>query len=375
MSQAQPILAARAKAHANIALIKYWGKRDEKLHLPAAGSLSLTLDGLWTETLVHFDGRESDALELNGEAQSGAPLAKVQRFLDLVRAEAPGQTPGGALVRSVNHVPTAAGLASSASAFAALAMAADAALGLALGPEALSRLARRGSGSACRSLFGGFARWNAGVAEDGLDSHAVGLSGAEAWGLRLVVAVVEAGPKPIGSREGMALTAQTSPFYPAWVAGQPADLAAAEAAIQARDLPTLGALAERNAMKMHATMLAAEPPFCYWRPASVACLEAIRGLRAQGIGVWATMDAGPNVKALCAEADAPAVAAALRALPGVAEVGSQGPGPAASVLARGAEALAWEGAAHHLEGKPEGHRLAQAASEAPPPALAQHPQA
>lgn len=331
--------AALAKAHANIALIKYWGKRDEALHLPAAGSLSLTLDGLWTETLVHFDGREADAFELNGQAQSGATLVKVSRFLDLVRAQAGGPV-GGAWVQSVNHVPTAAGLASSASAFAALAVAADAALGLALGPDALSRLARRGSGSACRSLFGGFALWQAGEAPDGHDSHALPLEGAEGWGLRLVVAVVEAGPKPIGSREGMALTAQTSPFYPAWVAGQGADLAAAQAAIARRDLPALGALAERNALKMHATMLAAEPPFCYWRPASVGCLEAIRALRAQGLGVWATMDAGPNVKALCAAEDAERVAEALRAVAGVEAVGVQGPGPAAQVLALGEAALA-----------------------------------
>ncbi|HEY9724236.1 MAG TPA: diphosphomevalonate decarboxylase [Oscillatoriaceae cyanobacterium] len=324
-------MRATARAHANIALVKYWGKRDEALHLPMNGSLSLTLDALYTTTKVTFEPALSeDRFVLDGQPAREADRAKVSAFLDRVRALA--NTRVRATVESANHVPTAAGLASSASAFAALAAASTRALGLSLDDEALSRLARVGSGSACRSIYGGFAEWRRGARADGLDSFAVPLASAEHWDLRMVVAVLEAGPKAVSSREGMRRTVASSVFYPGWLAGVEADLADARAAIAARDLDALGRVAEANALKMHATTLGATPPFTYWRGQTLVLLQAVAELRARGVGAYATIDAGPNVKVLCAPADLPTVQAALAAVSGVERLIVCAPGPGVTLL-------------------------------------------
>lgn len=316
---------ATARAHANIALVKYWGKRDERLFLPANGSLSLTLDGLFTTTTVAFGEGPQDRLVLDGVEVTGPGLEKVSRFLDLV-AGTPGQRPS-ALVTSRNDVPTAAGLASSASAFAALAMAATAALDRKPDAAELSRLARQGSGSACRSVFGGFVEWRRGERADGEDSHGVLVAPQDHWDVRMLVAVLARQPKAISSREGMRRTVETSPFYPGWLASVPHDLAAARAAVLARDLVALGAVAECSALKMHATTMGAQPPFTYLAPASWAVIQAVWAWRADGLPCYVTMDAGPNVKVLCAAADAGDVATRLRAMPVVTDVLTCGPGP------------------------------------------------
>lgn len=313
------------RAHANIALVKYWGKRDEALFLPANGSLSLTLDGLYTTTSVEYGDFAADRLVLDGVEQGGDALAKVSRFVDKVR-------PQGArvLVESQNHVPTAAGLASSASAFAALAVAASRAAGLALSPEELSRLARQGSGSACRSIWGGFVEWRRGSRADGMDSHGVPIAPQDHWDVRMLVAVLQKAPKAVSSREGMKRTVKTSPFYPGWLASVDQDLATARNAIQARDLGALGTVMEASALKMHATMLAAKPPFTYLRPASLSAIQAVWDARAEGLEGYLTMDAGPNVKVLCAARDAEAWQRRLAALPEVVEVLCCAPGPGVS---------------------------------------------
>lgn len=324
-------MRATARAHTNIALIKYWGKRDERLFLPTNSSVSLTLDGLYTETTVHFDpALDADAFSLNGGAAKPKETAQVFRFLDRIREQAGLST--RARVDSLNHVPTAAGLASSASGFAALAAAGAKAAGLELDDAALSRLARQGSGSACRSVFGGYVTWRMGQRPDGLDSHGVPLAPPDHWPLRMLVTVLEEAPKPIASRDGMRETVKTSPFYPGWLATVGADVATAEAAIARRDFTALGAVAEANALKMHATMLGAQPPFTYWQPATLALMHAVWALRASGVEAYFTMDAGPNVKVLCLPADEPAVAAALSAQPGVKSLISCGPGPGVSYL-------------------------------------------
>lgn len=319
-------MKATARAHANIALIKYWGKRDEALFLPTNGSLSLTLDRLFTTTTVAFsDAPGPDRFLLNGAEVGGPQAAKVSRFLDRVRALAGLEV--AAVVDSINDVPTAAGLASSASGFAALAAAASRAAGLALSAEDLSRLARQGSGSACRSIYGGFAEWRRGTAPDGHDSHAVPVAPQDHWDLRMLVTILEAGPKAVSSRDGMRETVATSPFFPGWLATIEQDLAAARSAVLARDFEALGTVAEANALKMHATMLGAEPPFTYLKPASLALWDVIWALRRDGVPAYFTMDAGPNVKVLVEPAHAGAVEAALRACPGVVDVIACGPGP------------------------------------------------
>jgi diphosphomevalonate decarboxylase len=223
-------------------------------------------------------------------------------------------------VTSENNFPTAAGLASSSSAFAALALAAAAAAGQPIDRARLSVIARQGSGSACRSLWGGFVEWRMGARADGTDSHGVPVAPADHWDLRLVVAVVSAEKKAVGSTDGMTRTAQTCPLFPGFVSSAPADVDQARSAVLARDLPLLGAAMERSTNKMHATMIATEPTVRYWKPVSVAVLDAVEAMRADGLSCYSTMDAGPNVKVLCATADAERVAATLRAVPGLVRV-------------------------------------------------------
>ena len=322
---------ASAVAPSNIALVKYWGKRDEALNLPAAGSLSMTLDGLSTHTTVTFvDHTGQDRLILGGIEQPPAKLGRVRRVLDAVRAAASLEAP--ALVVSKNDFPTGAGLASSASGMAALAMAAASAAGLDADTATLSRLARLGSGSACRSVLGGFAEWLPGERADGIDSIAVPVASAEHWPLRLLVAVVEEGPKPVSSSRGMASTAVTSPYYRAWLEGVPEHLALARRAIAERDFDLLARVAEASALRMHAAMMTGEPALIYFRPATLAVLDAVRALRAAGREAFFTIDAGPNVKVVAPESGASAVAEALSQVPGVRRIIPARVGPAARLV-------------------------------------------
>lgn len=321
-----------ARACANIALVKYWGKRDARLNLPAAGSLSLTLDALVTTTQVTFDpALTRDELVLDGAAAGPGELLRTSEFLDLVRAAAHIAT--RARVVSKNAFPTASGLASSASGYAALAVAATRAAGVALSPRALSILARRGSGSAARSVFGGFVRMHAGRSDDGSDAFAEPLGSPLTEQVRMVIAIVGGGAaKSHGSRDAMDHTAATSPLYRAWLELVPRDLAAAEAALAAGDLEQLGTIAEANALAMHASAIAARPAVIYWQPATLAALAEVRARRAAGLAAWATMDAGPHVKVLTTAGDAAAVAQALRGVPGVTDVAIAAAGGPAAIV-------------------------------------------
>jgi diphosphomevalonate decarboxylase len=325
------IRTAKAQACSNIALIKYWGKRDAALNLPTNGSLSLTLDGMTTSTTVHWDpGYTEDSVSLNGKILADSELAKMSKFLDLVRQQA-----GMALkakVESQNNFPTAAGLASSASGFAALALAASRAAGLELEPRQLSILARQGSGSASRSIFGGFAEWKKGEMPDGSDSYAEQLLPPDAWpDVRMLVVVLEPRPKPISSRAGMTQTVATSPMYPAWLETVGADLSTARHALFAHDLEALGTVAEANALKMHATMLTTLPTILYWQATTVALMHRVWELRRDGIPGWFTIDAGPNVKVLTDAAHAEQLADALGSVEGVERVLLCRPGQEASL--------------------------------------------
>ena len=324
-----------ARAGTNIALVKYWGKRDSALNLPAAGSLSLTLADFGSETTVRFaaDAAGTDGCDrvlFGGSPAEQKFATRVQRFLDLVRARAGIHLP--AEVATTNSVPTAAGLASSAAGFAALALAASRAAGLRLSPAELSALARRGSGSAARSIFGGFVEMSAGTRPDGTDAVACGLLDENAWDVRLCVSITAEGEKAIGSTAAMERTARTSPYYQDWLASVPIDLNEARAAVTVRDLAALGAVAERSALRMHACALAADPHILYWNPATVAAMATVKRLRASGSSAYFTIDAGPHVKVLCGAADAPIVQAALVATPGVIRVLILAPGKGAHIL-------------------------------------------
>ncbi len=321
--------AARARAGANFALVKYWGKADARLNVPAVGSISITLDSLYTETTVELaPDLASDELTLDGKRRT-EDVAKVSACVDLLRRLAQVET--RVRITSRNNFPTAAGLASSASGFAALVRAAEAAFGLELTRRERSILARQGSGSAARSIFGGFVEMHAGVAHDGADSFAEPLRDGAEWPLEVVIAVTAKGEKEIGSRSGMTRSAASSPYYAAWVSGQPPDLEAARAAIRARDFAALADVAEHNCLKMHAAALAAQPPLVYWNGATVECLHAVRRLRAGGVPVFFTIDAGPQLKAVCAPGARGQVERALHAVPGVLELMTSALGPGAEL--------------------------------------------
>ncbi|MBW2733148.1 MAG: diphosphomevalonate decarboxylase [Deltaproteobacteria bacterium] len=325
------MVRARARAQINIALVKYWGKRDTSLNLPEAGSLSLTLDGLGTTTTVVFDDdAPRDTLTINEEAQQGSALTKATRVLDALRERAGLRS--HATITSHNSVPTSAGLASSASGLAALTQAAAVAAGLNLSREALSATARLGSGSACRSLFGGFAEWSPGKHADGHDSHAHELFGPDHWDLHVLVAILARGPKSISSTEGMEHTRRTSPFHAGFIATVSQDLQEAKAAIAARDLMSLAPVAERSCLRMHADMLAADPPLCYLQPASWAIIHRVQTLRKEGVQAFFSADAGPNVKVFCTPEEVPMLHAELEAMPGVKEIIICRPGHGAEVL-------------------------------------------
>ncbi|MGO2658444.1 diphosphomevalonate decarboxylase [Mycetocola reblochoni] len=314
---------AVATAHSNIALIKYWGKRDARLAIPSTSSLSLTLDVFPTTTRVAFDDAlETDTVQLDGAPMPPRAAARVSDFLDLVRERAGITT--AARVVTENAVPTGAGLASSASGFAALAGAASTAAGLDLDTRELSRLARRGSGSASRSVFGGLVQWNAGTGD--ADSYAEPVPSGD-LSLAMIVVVVNAAEKAVSSRDGMRRTVETSPFYEPWVSRSADDLAQMRRAIADADLASVCEIAESNAMGMHGTMLGARPPFSYWEPASLAVMGVVRALRDRGVVCGFTMDAGPNVKIICSPSDVATVTAALDdAVPGAERIVA-GPGP------------------------------------------------
>ncbi|WP_245193241.1 diphosphomevalonate decarboxylase [Amycolatopsis alba] len=305
-----------AVAYPNIALIKYWGKRDEDQVIPWADSLSLTLDVFPTTTTLHVGQTgDVDRVTVDGVPASGTVSRRVVGFLELVRKRA-GRTES-AVVSTHNDGPMGAGLASSASAFAALALAAAEAYGLELDATDLSRLARRGSGSAARSVFGGFVLWHAGEDDPGSFAEQIGVEFDPA----MVITLIDTAPKALSSRTAMRSTVETSPLYRAWIESSRADLTDMRTALERGDLDMVGEIAERNALGMHATMLAARPAVRYLAAPTLNVLDNVTALRDEGTSAYATMDAGPNVKVLCSPGDADRVAARMReAVPGCTTV-------------------------------------------------------
>ena len=318
-------MRATALARPNIALVKYWGKRDRRRNLPAVGSISVTLDTLYTKTTVSFDeALDADRLTING-SQAPDALQRVSRCLDHVA----GDTRSCAEVESSSNFPIAAGLASSASGFAALVAAASAAAGQTSSVNALARLAGAASGSAARSFFGGFVELqntSQSIALESICTH-------DEWPLGVAVAITSTEHKAISSTTAMEASRKTSPFYGEWLRQQATDLEKARAAIQLRDFDGLADVAEHNCLKMHSLMWTSRPSVVYWNSATLACIRAVRELRQSGLGVFFTIDAGPQVKAICSVDDLPQVAAALAAQAGVVEVLQSGLGPGAQLLA------------------------------------------
>ena len=317
-----------AIAHPNFALIKYWGKSNQQLNIPAAGSISVTIGDLCTRTTVEFlPDLEQDTIWLDGRRTDEIESKRIRSFLDVVRNRAKDER--FAEVRSENNFPTAAGVASSSSGFAALSLAASRSVGLSLSPGELSALARHGSGSAARSIHGGYVELVAGAREDGSDSIAKPIADADFWPLSIVIAITAVSPKKVGSTDGMNLTAASSPYFPAWVESTRLDLPQMKAAILSRDFTTVGELMEHSCLKMHGTMLSARPGLIYWNAGTLEVINAVKSLREQGYEAYFTIDAGPQVKILCEEITKPVVLDALDGCSHVAEIIATRPGPAA----------------------------------------------
>lgn len=289
-----PGTKAEAFAPSNIALCKYWGKRDVELNLPINSSLSISLGELGSRTKI-TPLEAGDQVYLNGELQSedSSFTRKVIAFIDLFRRDLDQPVK----VETTNNIPTAAGLASSASGFAALMLAINDFYRFDLDQKVLSAFARIGSGSASRSIYQGFVEWNKGEQANGMDSCAKPV--AVDWpGFRIGLLKVATGAKKIDSRSGMQRTVESADLYQSWPAQAEKDLITIKHALATQDMELLGQTAEQNALSMHATMIASWPPLLYWQPESVAAMHRVWELRASGVEIYLTMDAGPNLKLL-----------------------------------------------------------------------------
>ena len=332
---------ATARAGANLAFVKYWGKRDAALNLPANNSISMTLDGAHTTTTVEFGaGPGQDSVMLEGRPAPTAFATRVSRHLDRIRALA-GAT-AAAQVETQNNFPAGTGFASSASGFAALTLAATAALGLRRSRSELSVLARLGSGSACRSIHGGFVEWHAGSDSD--SSCATQLADAQHWGLVDVAVLVTRRAKAIASSDGHRLVT-SSPFWTERCRRMPARLVAVRQALLKRDFQRLGREVEAEALEMHAIMLTSghesggswRSGIYYWSPDTLRLLKAVQEWRRQGMEVFFTLDAGPTVHLLCPEKQVPDLLESLGGLEGCEnwQILPVRPGPGARLLASG----------------------------------------
>ncbi|UCG00020.1 MAG: diphosphomevalonate decarboxylase [Spirochaetaceae bacterium] len=307
----------RCRTSPSLALVKYWGKKSTRKNLPATPSLAVTLGGVYTETGVRI--AERDSIRLNGEN------VDLDRFLPLFAAlrRAAGRT-AFFQVETTNNFPSSAGLASSSSGFAALTIACARILELDLAPERLSALARLGSASAARSLFGGFTLLPAG------GRAARQLYEPEYWPeFRIVIVLVSLQAKPISSRAAMEGTRKTSPYYRAWLHNAGELLQPALRALQGRDIDVLGDIARLSYSRMHAALLASSPPVLYWLPSTISVIRECQHLRDEGIGAWETLDAGPQVKVLCLQADVDVISQRLQRLDPEMKiiVAPVGPGP------------------------------------------------
>ncbi len=318
---------ATAEAKSNIAFIKYWGNRDAQARVPLNDSVSMNLDHATTTTTVEFDGQlNEDQIAIGTAPVSDAARARVIAHLERVRALAKFET--RARVQSQNNFPTGAGIASSASGFAALSLAATHAAGIELNERALSMLARQASGSACRSIPAGFVEWIGGWTSH--DSYAVSIAPPTHWDLRDVIAIVSTEEKQVGSTEGHA-AAQSSHFLAERISALPARFHRVRRAILAKDLRLLGSAIEEDALELHFVAMTSNPPVYYWSPGMVRVIQAVQRWRHEGLGVYFTLDAGPNVHLICEARDADQVATLAGSVLDVHQVIVNAPGGAAQL--------------------------------------------
>jgi diphosphomevalonate decarboxylase len=286
-------------APANIALVKYWGKRNTELNLPITSSLSVSLGEFGTKTQVLLSNKDELIINNQKFASNTEAMQRLIKFLDLFR-----QTNNQYFkVECTSNIPMAAGLASSSAAFASIVQALNDLYQWQLPMSKLSILARIGSGSACRSLWQGFVKWQKGKRKDGMDSYATPL--AQTWpDLRIGLLICDSQPKAISSREAMEITKRTALCYKLWPQNVKESMPLVEKAIAEHNFALLGQTAEHNALTMHAYMLAAAPTICYFSPRTIEIFHKIWGLRKEGMNLYFTQDAGANVKLIFQQQDA-----------------------------------------------------------------------
>lgn len=320
---------ATAQAHSNIALVKYWGKGDEKLRLPVNSSAAIALDNLTTTTTVEFrEDLKEDQVELEGDGFEAGEVEKVSKHLDRVRAIANIET--RAKVVSKNGFPKAAGMASSASGFAALSLAAATAAGLNLSEKELSILARQGSGSASRSIPGGVSVWHAGTSSE--TSYAEPISYPKDWDLHVLLVMAEdTSVKKVGSTEGMAL-APTSPYFQIAVAEAEKNIERLKAAMSLGDWKSFGQVIEDECFRLHMLCMTTTPNILYWRGITVEVFQKLLKLRDSGVGAFFTVDAGPHVHVVCQGKDIVTVKNALAELSGIKTIIECGIGEGATII-------------------------------------------
>jgi diphosphomevalonate decarboxylase len=322
------INSATAIAHPNIAFIKYWGNRDSSLRLPENGSISMNLEELSTRTQVTFDPNlPQDIFDLNGHRQSSQGSQRVVAQLNLMRGLRGVGTK--AYVKSENNFPEGAGIASSASAFAALTVAGIRALGIELVERDLTRLARRGSGSACRSIPTGIVEWYRGTSD--VDSYAVTIAPSDHWDLTDHIVIVDEKHKPVGSTEGHEF-AKTSPLQSARVLDADKRIERCREAIQNKDFDLLAETIEMDSNMMHAVMMTSTPPLFYWTPITLEIIRSVRAWRKTGIPVAYTIDAGPNVHVICEFGVEDVVKDKLKKCAGIKEILTAHPGDGTRLL-------------------------------------------
>ena len=303
----------KVKSYANIAIVKYWGKKDAKKMIPATSSISLTLNDMFTETEMEFISGEdikisvekemkngdykdkfsnmTDLFYLNGELQDSVHTEKISKVVDLFRENRSQKVK----ISTTNNMPTAAGLSSSSSGLSAVIKACNKLFGKNYTQSELAQISKFGSGSSSRSFFGPIAAWDKDTGE---------IYGIEtALKLAMIVLVLNENKKEISSRNGMELCAKTSTYFDEWVKQSEIDFVNMKKYLAENDFEKVGTLTEENALRMHKTTETANPPFTYFNEKTYEAMDFVKNLRNNGEKCYFTMDAGPNVKVLCLEED------------------------------------------------------------------------
>jgi len=303
----------KVKSYANIAIVKYWGKKDAKKMIPATSSISLTLNDMFTETEMEFISDEditisvekemkngdykdkfsnmADLFYLNGELQDSVHTEKISKVVDLFRENRSQKVK----ISTTNNMPTAAGLSSSSSGLSAVIKACNELFGKNYTQSELAQISKFGSGSSSRSFFGPIAAWDKDTGE--IYEVRTDLK------LAMIVLVLNENKKEISSRNGMELCAKTSTYFDEWVKQSEIDFVNMKKYLAENDFEKVGILTEENALRMHKTTETANPPFSYFNEKTYEAMDFVKNLRNNGEKCYFTMDAGPNVKVLCLEED------------------------------------------------------------------------